>query len=159
VDPTGLPSNAINLLNDAKNNGVNVNLVNIMTMDFGNGHIPLNDAKTAANGTHSQLGSIFGGTSAQLWNMIGLTPIAGQNDDNEFFSQSDASNLESFAAANGVQELAFWEVESYDKATGYAYSRIFNQITSGGPVTNDFSVSVSPSSGSVVAGQSVSATV
>jgi hypothetical protein len=154
VDPTGLPSNAVNLLNDAKSNGVKVNLVNIMTMDFGDGENALNDAKSAANGTHSQLGSIFGGTSAQLWNMIGLTPIAGQNDDNEFFSQSDASNLESFAAANGVQELAFWEVDSYDKATGYAYSRIFNQITTGGPTTDDFSVTVSPASGSVVAGQS-----
>ena len=30
---------------------------------------------------------------------MGLTPIAGQNDDNEYFSQSDASTLESFAAS------------------------------------------------------------
>jgi chitinase len=48
------------------------------------------------------------------------------------FSQSDAQTLESFAAANGVAELSFWEVDSYDKATGYAYSRIFNGITGGG---------------------------
>jgi len=68
--------------------------------------------------------------------MMGLTPIAGQNDDNEFFSQSDASTLESFAAANGVAELSFWEVDGYDKPTGYAYSRIFNAIGGGGGGTS-----------------------
>jgi chitinase len=63
--------------------------------------------------------------------MLGLTPIAGQNDDNENFTQSNASSLESFAASHGVQELAFWEVDGYDKGTGYAYSKIFNKITGG----------------------------
>jgi chitinase len=62
--------------------------------------------------------------------MMGLTPIAGTNDDGAVFSQANASSLESFAASNGVQELSFWEVDGYDKGTGYAYSRIFNQITS-----------------------------
>jgi chitinase len=55
-------------------------------------------------------------------------PIAGRNDDNEVFSQSDAKKLERFAASNGVQELSFWELHDYDKATGFAYSRIFNAI-------------------------------
>jgi chitinase len=133
VAPNGLLGNSINLLNDAKAKGVKVNLVNLMTMDFGNGHNPLNDAESAANAVHGQLGGIYTGlSSAALWNLIGLTPIAGQNDDNEFFSQSDASTLESFAAGNGVQELSFWEVDGYDRATGYAYSRIFNAITGGG---------------------------
>jgi chitinase len=66
---------------------------------------------------------------------MGLTPIAGQNDDNEFFSQSDASALESFAAARGAAELSFWEVDGYDKPLGYAYSKIFNGITGGGTGT------------------------
>jgi chitinase len=64
--------------------------------------------------------------------MMGLTPIAGNNDDGAPFSQSDAQQLETFAAQNGVQELSFWEVQDYDKATGYAYSRIFNAISGGG---------------------------
>jgi len=67
-------------------------------------------------------------TSA-AYNMMGLTPIAGQNDDNEYFSTANASTLESFAASNGVGELSFWEVDGYDKPTGYQYSSIFNQIT------------------------------
>jgi chitinase len=132
VAPDGLPTAQLNLLKDAVAKGVKINAVNIMTMDFGDGRNALNDAKSAANATHTQLAQIFPGlTSAQLWNKIGLTPIAGQNDDDEFFSQADAQNLETFAATNGVQKLAFWEVHSYDKATGWAYSRIFNQITGG----------------------------
>jgi chitinase len=67
--------------------------------------------------------------------MIGLTPIAGRNDDGAQFSQSDAQQLETFAAQNGVAELSFWELQDYDRATGYAYSRIFNAITGGGTTT------------------------
>ncbi|WP_279579020.1 glycoside hydrolase family 18 protein [Fodinicola feengrottensis] len=62
------------------------------------------------------------------WKLIGLTPIAGHNDDNENFTQGNATTLEQFAASKGVQELSFWEVDSYDKKVGYAYSKIFNRI-------------------------------
>jgi chitinase len=131
VDPTGMESDATSMLQGAANAGVKVNLVNIMTMDFGNGQNPLTDAESAAKASVPQLESIFGVSSAQAWNMLGLTPIAGKNDDNENFTQSDATTLESFAASNGVQELAFWEVDGYDKPLGYAYSKIFEKITSG----------------------------
>ena len=129
VAPDGLPSEEMGLLQDAQNNGVKVSTVNIMTMDFGDGQNALNDAESAAQATAGQLANLYGISNSQAYGMMGLTPIAGQNDDNEYFSQSDASTLESFAASNGVQELSFWEVDGYDKGTGYAYSKIFNQIT------------------------------
>jgi chitinase len=130
VAPNGLESNAQSLLKDAKAKGVKVTIVNIMTMDFGDGQNALKDAESAANATHTQLGKIFNGSSStQLWNMIGLTPIAGQNDDNEFFSQSNAATLESFAKSNGVGELSFWEVDGFDKSLGYAYTKVFTKIT------------------------------
>ncbi|WP_052396371.1 chitinase [Kutzneria sp. 744] len=128
VDPGGLPSNALNLLKDAKAQGVKVSTVNIMTMDFGDGENALNDAESAAKGTAKQLASLYGVSSAQAWSMIGLTPIAGKNDDNENFTQANAKTLLSFAKSNGVSLLSFWEVNSYDKKVGYAYSKIFNGI-------------------------------
>jgi len=128
VDPTGLESDATALLKDAKSKGVSVNLVNIMTMDFGDGQNALKDAESAATATEKQLASIYGGSSAQNWARLGLTPIAGQNDDNEDFTQANATTLEAFAKSNGVQELSFWEVDGYDKGDGYAYSKIFNKI-------------------------------
>ena len=129
VDPTGLESDALTLLKGAKSAGVKVNLVNIMTMDFGNGQNALKDAESAATATEKQLAGIYTSLSAsQVWGTLGLTPIAGKNDDNENFTQANASTLESFAASNGVQELSFWEVDQYDKPLGYAYSKIFNKI-------------------------------
>jgi chitinase len=128
VAPTGLESNALSLLKDAKSKGVKVSTVNIMTMDFGDGENALNDAESAAKATAKQLAGTFGVSSAQAWAMLGLTPIAGKNDDNENFTQANAKTLLSFAKANGVSELAFWEVDSYDKKVGYAYSKIFNGI-------------------------------
>jgi chitinase len=128
VDPTGLESNATTLLKGAKSAGVKVTVVNIMTMDFGDGQNALNDAESAATATEKQIHSIYGGSSTADWGMLGLTPIAGKNDDNENFTQSNAKTLESFAVSHGVGELAFWEVDGYDKPLGYAYSKIFNKI-------------------------------
>ena len=128
VAPGGLQSNVTTLLKDARSAGVDTHLVNIMTMDFGDGENALADAESAAKATEKQLATIYGGSAAQNWARLGITPIAGRNDDNENFSQADASTLESFAAANGVQELSFWEIDQYDKPTGYAYSKIFNKI-------------------------------
>ena len=132
VAPNGLPSAELGVLQSARTYGVKVSVVNIMTMDFGNGQNALNDAISAAQATAGQLSSLYGISTAQAYGMMGLTPIAGQNDDNEVFTQANASTLESFAASNGVQELSFWEVDGYDKPVGYAYSKIFNAITGGG---------------------------
>jgi chitinase len=133
VNPNGLPSADLGLLQDAQSAGVKVSVVNLMTMDFGDGQNALNDAISAAEATAGQLSSLYGISTAQAYAMMGLTPIAGQNDDDEFFSQSNASTLEGFAASQGVQELSFWEVDGYDKPDGYAYSKIFNAITGGAP--------------------------
>jgi chitinase len=134
VGPGGLPTGTGSeyaLLQDAKSKGVKVSVVNIMTMDFYDGQPVLSDAESAARNTASQLSGLYGISTAAAYNMMGLTPIAGTNDDGASFSQANAASLESFAASNGVQELAFWEVDGYDKGTGYAYSTIFNKITGG----------------------------
>ena len=132
VSPQGLPTGTGSeyaLLQDAQAKGVKVSVVNIMTMDFGAGSNDLADAESAAQGTASQLASLYGISTSAAYNMMGLTPIAGTNDDGTYFSTSNASTLESFAASNGVEELSFWEVDGYDKPTGYQYSSIFNEIT------------------------------
>jgi chitinase len=135
VAPNGLPSAELGVLQSAQSYGVKVSVVNIMTMDFGNGQNVLQDSLSAARATATQLASLYGISTSAAYGMMGLTPIAGRNDDGAQFSQSDAQSLESFAASNGVAELSFWEVQDYDKATGYAYSRIFNAITGGGGTT------------------------
>jgi chitinase len=131
VAPQGLPTGTGSeyaLLQDAQAQGVKVSEVNIMTMDFGAGSDDLADAESAAQGTAGQLASLYGISTSAAYGMMGLTPIAGTNDDGTVFSTANAQSLESFAAANGVAELSFWEVDGYDKPIGYQYSSIFNQI-------------------------------
>ncbi|MDT8911441.1 ricin-type beta-trefoil lectin domain protein [Amycolatopsis sp. PS_44_ISF1] len=132
VDPDGLPGPQLDLLRDAKAKGLKVSVVNLMVMDFYDGQPVLGDALAAARATAGQLASLYGISASAAYGMMGLTPIAGRNDDGAQFSQSDAQQLETFAAQNGVQELSFWEVQDYDRATGYAYSRIFGAISGGG---------------------------
>ncbi|MBR7830554.1 ricin-type beta-trefoil lectin domain protein [Actinospica sp. MGRD01-02] len=134
VSPSGLPTGNASeyaLLQDAQNQGVKVTMVNIMTMDFYDGQPVLSDAESAARATASQLSGLYGISTSAAYAMMGLTPIAGTNDDGAVFSTANAQSLESFAASNGVGELAFWEIDGYDKGTGYQYSSIFNQITGG----------------------------
>jgi chitinase len=135
VSPQGLPTgngSQYAVLQDAKAKGVKVSIVNIMTMDFGAGTNDLAAAESAAQGAAGQLSSLYGISTSAAYAMMGLTPIAGVNDDGTVFSTSNASSLESFAASNGVAELSFWEVDGYDKGTGYQYSSIFNRISGGG---------------------------
>jgi chitinase len=140
VDPTGLLSDSLSLLNNAKSHNVNVNLVNIMTMDYGPTLDMGQAAIQAANALHGQLAAIWNTkTSAQLWAMEGNTPMIGVNDSsNEVFTTGNASTLESFAASNGIQELSFWALgRDNQSASGtpqstYQFSRTFSAITGGG---------------------------
>ncbi|MCW2941834.1 MAG: hypothetical protein JWN00_4819, partial [Actinomycetia bacterium] len=149
VNPTGLLSNSLSLLNNAKSHNLTVNLVNIMTMDYGASMDMGAAAVNAATALHTQLGQIWTSkTSAQLWAMEGNTPMIGVNDStNEVFSTANATTLENFAAANGIQELSFWAL-GRDKAcatngtlsdtcsgtsqSAYQFTRTFNALTGGG---------------------------
>ncbi|NJP44232.1 chitinase [Actinacidiphila epipremni] len=153
VSPSGLESNSISLLNNAKSHNLTVNLVNIMTMDYGSAMDMGNAAISAAQGLHNQLGQIWTGkSSAQLWAMEGNTPMIGVNDtSSEVFSTSDAQDVANFAKSNGIQELSFWAL-GRDKAcasnggsaqsgcsgtsqSAWQFSSIFNGITGGGGTT------------------------
>jgi chitinase len=110
---TGLLSDSLGLLNNAVSHGVNFNIVNLMTMDYGSADSQMGqEAINAANGLHSELQNIFPSkSSSQLWSMVGITPMIGQNDTpGEIFSLSNASQVLSFAQSNKIGELAFWEV-------------------------------------------------
>ena len=149
VDPSGLESNSLSLLNNAKSHGLTVNLVNIMTMDYGGSMDMGQAAISAAQGLHTQLGQIWTTkTSAQLYAMEGNTLMIGVNDSsNEVFSTGNASSLESFAKTNGIQELSFWSLgrdkacatnggSAQDSCSGtsqsaWQFSSTFNAITGG----------------------------
>jgi hypothetical protein len=111
VLPEGLPQDELNVINSAKNAGVDIDVVNVMAMDYQRPSDDYgDDAVRAGQSTHDQLAAIFPGRSdADLWRMVGVTPMLGQNDDGGIFNTDDARQLVSFAQQHHIGELSFWE--------------------------------------------------
>ena len=110
VLPTGLVASGVNILNSVKSAGLNVNVINVMAMDYGSandngGQMGLS-AQQAATNTHNQV------VAAGLTASIGVTPMIGINDVNtEIFQLADAQSLLNFANANSyITRLSYWSV-------------------------------------------------
>jgi hypothetical protein len=146
---TGLTANGMAVLESALAFGVEMDVVNIMTMNFGGDASPdAMGANTiqAAESLFAQLQMLYPEKNdAQIWNMIGLTPMLGVNDvEIETFTLADAEQITAFALEKGIRRLAMWSLER-DKACvsgvraklpncsgilqdDLAFSAIFNRI-------------------------------
>ncbi|HKD97588.1 MAG TPA: chitinase, partial [Micromonosporaceae bacterium] len=101
------------VLSNAVSNGVNVSIVNPMTMDYGpSAGVEWGDSVImAAQATERQMASIWPSkTTAQLYAMLGVTPMIGRNDTGPIFSLADGTKLVNFANTNHIGLLAFWSV-------------------------------------------------
>jgi hypothetical protein len=116
VLPSGLDPAGIAVLQATISAGARIAVVNVMTMDYGDGAAPDPAGRMgelaieAAGATHSQLATLYPGVgSAQLWRMVGVTPMLGVNDiADEVFGLSDAAQLLAFAKSVGLGELSMW---------------------------------------------------
>ena len=116
VLPTGFPAAEMGVVRSAVAAGVDLSVVNAMTMDYGGAVSDPTQmgyyANEAATAVEAQLATVYPSTpTAKLWAMVGVTPLIGQNDvAGEVFTLSDASQVASFAAAHGVGRVAMWSV-------------------------------------------------
>jgi len=117
VEPAGLESNGLAVLQNAIANNARVDVVNIMTFDYYD-HTTTDmgaAAISAAQGLHSQLATLYPTkTSAQLWAMEGNTILPGIDDfpkKTEVTYLADAQRLLSFAQANGIGTLSAWAIQ------------------------------------------------
>ncbi|MFD8636121.1 cellulose binding domain-containing protein [Streptomyces sp. NPDC059533] len=111
VMPEGLTQPGVALLADAKKNGVRVDSVNIMAMDYGPAYAGDMGqyAIQAATATQAQLKGVLGLSDAAAWKALAVTPMIGVNDvASEVFTVADATQLVDFAASKGVGRLAMW---------------------------------------------------
>ncbi|AHH94393.1 chitinase [Kutzneria albida] len=112
VLPSGLTQDGVNVVKAAKDAGVDVDLVNIMSMDFGT---PESDMGArvieSARSTQKQLKQVYPELSdAQAFKKLGITPMLGVNDtQTEVFSQANAKAVVAFANAQHVGYLGYWE--------------------------------------------------
>jgi hypothetical protein len=143
VLPEGLTADGLNVVRSARDAGVAVDVVNVMAMDYYRTGDYGDFAVQAARSTFTQLTSLYPGRSAgQVWRMVGVTPMLGQNDDSHVYDQNDARQLVSFGNTNHLGLLAFWEMtRDRNACTGalyrctniaqapYEFSRIFAGLT------------------------------
>lgn len=115
VLPTGLTADGLRVVQNAIANGADIGQVNVMAMDY---YDPAFDysgkmgdlAIQAAQRVHDQLAPLYPSKSdAQVWAMVGVTPMIGVNDDlREVFTVADADKLTAFARQKGLGRLAMW---------------------------------------------------
>jgi chitinase len=119
TSPKGLIQDGVDILENAIENGAEVRMVNLMTFDYYDNkqHDMFADTRTAAEGTVKILRELYPHkTSAQLWNMIGITEMIGLDDYGsggetgplEVFSPTDAIATTIWAYARGIGQLSFW---------------------------------------------------
>ncbi|MFI0260080.1 chitinase [Streptomyces sp. NPDC017056] len=118
VMPEGLTQDGVNLVADAKKNGVRISAVNIMAMDYGASYD--GDMGTyavqAATATQKQLKKTLGLTDAAAWKTVAVTPMIGVNDvQKEVFKVDDARELVKFAQPKHLAWLSMWS-STRDKA-------------------------------------------
>jgi len=122
VLPSGLTADGLNVVRSALTNGVRVDGVNIMAMDYGDSAAPNPDgqmgeyAVQAASNLFAQLKGLYQQAGQPqpdeaLWRMIGVTPMIGVNDvQTEVFYPEDAQQLLAFAVQRNAGMLAFWSM-------------------------------------------------
>ncbi|WP_318219531.1 cellulose binding domain-containing protein [Streptomyces sp. SCL15-6] len=111
VMPEGLTQAGVGLLADARQNGVKINAVNIMAMDYGpaySGDMGTY-AEQAATATQAQIKSILGLSDSAAWQTVAVTPMIGVNDVvTEVFTVDDAAQLVKFAESKDLAWLSMW---------------------------------------------------
>jgi chitinase len=159
---SGPDGNGTAFLQAAKTNGTRIDLVNIMTMDYGGAVSDMGAAAvSAARGTLSAAQGVWPGFT---YASLGITPMIGQNDQaGEIFTRANAQTVVSFANSNGVGRLAFWSVGRDQPCPGGAgggaspncssisqsaldFTKIFNGYA-GGPTSTPTATATTPGSG------------
>ncbi|WP_405808161.1 cellulose binding domain-containing protein [Streptomyces sp. NBC_00210] len=111
VMPEGLTQPGVDLVADAKKNGVKISAVNIMAMDYGPAYSGDMGqyAIQAATATQAQIKGVLGLSDAAAWKAVAVTPMIGVNDvATEIFKVEDATQLVDFAKSKNLGWLAMW---------------------------------------------------
>jgi hypothetical protein len=145
VLPTGLTADGLYVLQSALKYGVKIGGVNIMTMDYGDSAAPNPQGQMgtyaidAATSLFAQLQGLYATqlTAAQLWHMVGITPMIGVNDvSTEVFTQQDAQQVLTFARQHNIGQLSMWSLNRDQSGgsgitqQGFEFSTIFEPFTS-----------------------------
>jgi hypothetical protein len=148
TNATGIDQGGSVVLQNAVAVGAKIAVVDIMTFDYYDNlpHEMADNTEGAAQQLFDRLHELYPGKSAaQLWGMIGICEDLGVDDYGkaETFTIADARTIERWAAARGLAELSFWNVQndnskgSQQQQSKYEYSHILEPFTSWSPVASE----------------------
>ena len=102
----------VGVLKSAAKYGVNVDIVNPMTMEFGTKLGSWGDAViAAADATVKQMKGVWPQKSDQeLYSMLGVTPMLGRNFNGKIFEPKHAQQLVQWARQKRIGHLSFWSI-------------------------------------------------
>ncbi|BBA97545.1 putative secreted sugar hydrolase [Actinacidiphila reveromycinica] len=123
--PSGLTQDGVDVLSDAKSNGVAVHAVDIMAMDYGSSYTGDMGqyAIDAATATQAQVKSVLELSDDAAWHAVAVTPMIGVNDvASETFTVADAGALADFATSKGLAWLSMWSATRDKQCPGGAQS-------------------------------------
>ena len=134
--PGGLDGNGLRVLESAVDNGVELEGINLMAMDYGDAAAPHpadsmgGYAITAARGLFSQIRTCYlakgvSKADAEIWSMVGLTPMIGLNDIlTERFTLANAREVAAFALEKRIGMLGFWSANRDAPCAGGRTSQV-----------------------------------
>jgi hypothetical protein len=129
VLPQGMPDEVVTVLKSAVAAGVKIDIVNEMTMDFGDYNAPNPKGKmgtyaiAAIESAAKQLKRIGFPLGTNPYASLGVTPMIGVNDNkDEIFEPSDAQTLYAWAKKSGIGRISFWAAQRDKECKGGAKS-------------------------------------
>lgn len=119
----GLEQSCLDLIKSYKSLGVKIDRVNCMTMDY---YASLPSGKTwggiaceIGDQVKNQIGGIYTGLSEPaLYQMVGITPMIGTNDDTSVFSVDDMKTVCNYCKQKGIGLLSFWSINRDQVGSG-----------------------------------------
>jgi hypothetical protein len=141
TNASGIDQGGSVVLQNAVADGAKIAIVDIMTFDYYDNtpHEMADNTEAAAQQLFDRLHELYPAkTAAQLWDMIGICEDLGVDDYGpaETFTIADAHTVERWAAARGLGELSFWNVQddnsagSQQKQSKYEYDHILEPFSS-----------------------------
>lgn len=110
--PDGLLQESIDILQAAKQAGVEIAIVNGLAMDYGDGtdlgKVPVQSLEAMAQQVHAVLPTL---SLDQVYRRLGATAMIGKNDDEETFSLDNARTLTAYAKQKQLGLLSFWAIQ------------------------------------------------
>ena len=128
-----LTQDSLTLLKTTIKAGLNVNVINGMAMDLYSSTLEKDWGTTAISiieSMKSQIKTLYPAkTDAQVYAMLGVTFMAGENDDGSTFSVANATTVAEYAVKNKMALISFWALQrdQSDESGGLSTSTMIKQ--------------------------------